>query len=65
MSTSRVVKYIRVAVVVAVLAGVLVLAWFATRSGPMAFVAQKAVTLEAYDGHPTGVPADLQNADAV
>jgi mono/diheme cytochrome c family protein len=29
----------------------------------LAFVAQKAVTLEAYNGHPTGIPADFQNAD--
>ena len=46
--------------------GALVLGWFATRPGPMAFASGKAVALDAYTaGHPTGTPADLKAADPV
>jgi mono/diheme cytochrome c family protein len=43
--------------------GLLVLAWYATRPGPMAFADAKHVALSAYDGHPTGAPADLKDND--
>jgi len=43
--------------------GLLVLAWYATRPGPLAFAGGKPVALNAYDGHPTGVPADFTDND--
>jgi mono/diheme cytochrome c family protein len=46
-------------------AGVLVLAWYATRPGPFAFAGGKAVALDAYDAHPTGVPADFSANDPI
>jgi mono/diheme cytochrome c family protein len=52
-------------IVVVGVVGLFVLAWYATRPGPMAFVAGKAVALDAYAGHPTGVPADFHETDPV
>jgi len=43
--------------------GLLVLGWYGTRPGSMAFATGKAVALEAYSGHPTGVPADFRPTD--
>jgi mono/diheme cytochrome c family protein len=62
MSRPSVIKRIGIGIGVLVVIGLLVLAWFATRPGPMAF-AGKSVALTAYDGHPTGVPADFQEND--
>jgi mono/diheme cytochrome c family protein len=45
--------------------GLLVLGWYGTRPGPMAFAAGKTVSLDAYSGHPTGVPADFHETDTV
>jgi mono/diheme cytochrome c family protein len=47
------------------LIGFIVLGWYATRPGPMAFAAGKTVALDAYGGHPTGVPADLSEKDVI
>lgn len=57
----------RIGIVIGAIAvlGLAVLAWYGTRPGPIAFVADKAVTLDAYDGKPTGVPADFNEADPV
>ena len=51
----------RVGIIVAVIAvlGLGVLAWAALRPGPLDFAGGKTVALSAYDGHPTGVPADF------
>lgn len=42
---------------------VLVLAWVLVQPGPMAFAKGERVALSAYDGSPTGVPADFVDAD--
>jgi mono/diheme cytochrome c family protein len=57
----------RLGIAIGVLAviGILVLGWYATRPGPLAFAAGKPVALSAYQGHPTGVPADFKETDAV
>jgi hypothetical protein len=47
------------------LIGLIVLGWYATRPGPMAFAAGKTVALDAYSGHPTGVPADFNENDLI
>ena len=47
------------------LIGVIVLGWYATRPGPMTFAAGKTVALDAYSGHPTGVPADFSEKDLI
>jgi mono/diheme cytochrome c family protein len=65
MSGSRVFKRIGIVVAVVAVVGVAVLAFYATRPGPMAFAAGKAVALSAYDGHPTGVPADFSATDPI
>ena len=49
----------RFVIVVVGVIGLIVLAWYGTRPGPIAFVAGKAVALDAYAGRPTGVPADF------
>jgi len=56
-----------VGVVIAAVAviGLLVLGWYATRPGPMAFASGKAVALDAYAGRPTGIPADFRETDPV
>jgi mono/diheme cytochrome c family protein len=54
-------RFVSIVVVVGII-GLAVLAWYATRPGPLAF-AGKAVALDAYNGHPTGVPADLSATD--
>jgi len=48
-----------------VVIGLLVLGWYATRPGPLAFAAGKRVALADYGGHPAGVPADFQGADPI
>ena len=55
----------RVGIVIAVIAiiGLAVLAWAALRPGPLAFAGGQTVALAAYNGHPTGVPADFSDAD--
>jgi mono/diheme cytochrome c family protein len=56
-------RLFRLAVLVAV-AGLLVMAWYATRPGPMAFAGGRAIVLDAYKaGHPNGTPADLKASD--
>ncbi|HZX91709.1 MAG TPA: cytochrome c [Rudaea sp.] len=45
--------------------GLIVLGWYATRPGPLAFAAGKSVALDAFSGHPTGVPADFSEKDNV
>jgi mono/diheme cytochrome c family protein len=45
--------------------GLFVLGWYGTRPGPMAFAAGKTVSLDAYSGHPTGVPTDFHETDPV
>jgi mono/diheme cytochrome c family protein len=47
------------------LIGLGVLGWYATRPGPLAFAAGKTLALDAYGGHPTGVPADFGEKDLV
>ena len=63
MSASPVTKYIGIAIAIVAAVGLLVLGWFATRPGPMAFVKGKAVPLAQYNGHPTGVPSDFTQTD--
>ena len=55
----------RVGIVIAVIAvlGLGVLAWAALRPGPLDFAGSKTVALSAYEGHPTGAPADLTATD--
>jgi len=51
-------------VVFLAIVGVLVLGWYYTRPGPMAFAGGQAVALDAYSaGHPTGTPADFKATD--
>ena len=38
------------------LIGAIVLGWYATRPGPLAFAAGKALALDAYGGHPQEGP---------
>ena len=56
-------KRSRIVVGVIVLVGLLALAWWIFRPGPLAFAAGKAVSLSEYNGHPTGVPADFKETD--
>jgi mono/diheme cytochrome c family protein len=65
MRASSFLKGIGVIVVTVGVVGLLVLAWYGTRPGPMAFASGKTVALDAYAGHPTGVPADFHEADPV
>jgi mono/diheme cytochrome c family protein len=44
--------------------GLVVLGWYGTRPGPLAF-AGKAVALDTYSGHPTGTPADFSEKDNI
>src|SRR6201996_75348 len=55
----------RVGIVVGVIVviGLGVLAWAALRPGPLAFAGGKTVALSAYNGHPTGIPADFTGTD--
>ncbi|MEO7876280.1 MAG: cytochrome c [Dokdonella sp.] len=52
-------------IAIVAVAGIAVLAFYATRPGPMAFASGKPVALGAYEGHPTGVPADFSSTDAI
>jgi len=45
--------------------GLIVLGWYATRPEPLAFATGKRVVLDAYNGHPTGVPADFSEKEIV
>ena len=65
MTSSAIAKRIGIIIGVVAVVGLLVLAWFATRPGPMAFVDGNAVTLAAYNGKPTGVPSDFNAMDPV
>ena len=65
MTSSAIAKRIGIVIGVVAVVGLLVLAWFATRPGPMAFVDGNAVTLAAYNGKPTGVPSDFNAMDPV
>jgi len=49
---------------IVVVLGLVVLAWAGLRPGPMDF-AGATVALDAYDGDPTGVPADFTATDAI
>jgi len=42
-----------------------VLGWYGTRPGPLAFAGSKTVPLAAYGGHPTGAPLDLRETDVL
>jgi mono/diheme cytochrome c family protein len=57
----------RTGVIVAIMAviGLGVLGWYGTRPGPLAFAANKTVTLDGYGNHPTGVPADFGEKDVI
>lgn len=59
MSRARTVRRVAFAIAVLVLAGALIVVWYATRPGPMAFVGAPGVDLRDYLGDPTGAPADL------
>ena len=65
MKAPAFIKGISVVTVVVGLIGLLVLGWYGTRPGPMAFAAGKTVSLDAYSGHPTGVPADFRPTELV
>jgi len=65
MKRPSLLKRIGVVVIVIGVVGLGVLAWYATRPGPMAFAAGKTVALDAYSGHPTGVPADFDEKDNI
>ncbi|HJT98411.1 MAG TPA: cytochrome c [Rhodanobacteraceae bacterium] len=60
-----VMKRIGVLVLILAVIGLGVLAWYATRPGPLAFANGKSVALASYDGHPTGVPADFKETDPI
>jgi len=49
----------------AVVVGLLVLGWYATRPGPLAFASGKRVALADYQEHPVGVPADFKDIDPI
>ncbi|HEX3122284.1 MAG TPA: cytochrome c [Rhodanobacteraceae bacterium] len=59
------VKRVGFAFAVIAVIGFIVLGWYATRPGPLAFAAGKTVALAAFSGHPTGVPADFSEKDNV
>jgi mono/diheme cytochrome c family protein len=65
MKASSFFKRTGVVIIVIGVIGLLVLAWYGTRPGPMAFATGKTAALDAYSGHPTGVPADFQETDPV
>jgi mono/diheme cytochrome c family protein len=65
MKASSFFKRVGIVVIVIGVIGLGVLAWYGARPGPMAFVKGKTVALDAYDGHPTGVPADFKETDPV
>ena len=56
---------VRIVFAVFAVIGLAVLAWYATRPGPLVFAAGKTVALGAYSGHPTGAPVDLSETDPV
>jgi mono/diheme cytochrome c family protein len=59
-------KRIGVAILVIAVIKLGVLAWYATRPGPLAFASGKPVALAAYSaGQPTGVPADFKETDPI
>jgi len=58
-------KRVGAVIVVVGVIGLLVLGWYGTRPGPMAFASGKTVVLDAYSGRPTGVPADFHETDPV
>ena len=59
-------KRIGVAILVVAVIGLGVLAWYATRPGPLAFASGKSVALDAYTaGQPSGVPADFKETDPI
>jgi mono/diheme cytochrome c family protein len=65
MKRPSLLRRIGAVVAVIVVIGLSVLVWYAMRPGPMAFAAGKTVALDAYSGHPTGVPADFDEKDNV
>jgi mono/diheme cytochrome c family protein len=56
-------KRVGIVIAVIVVLGLGVLAWAALRPGPLDFAGNKTVALSAYEGHPTGVPADFTATD--
>lgn len=58
-------KRIGALIAIVAVAGLAVLAWYATRPGALAFAGGSKVALAGYDGHPTGVPADFKDSDPV
>ncbi len=56
-------KHIRIIVGAVVVLGLAILARILLVPGPMAFAGDHRVVLDQYQGNPTGVPADLAQAD--
>jgi mono/diheme cytochrome c family protein len=65
MSAGKSRKPLVIVIGTVVVLGLLVLGWYGTRPGPMAFANGKRVALSAYDGHPTGAPADFRETDPI
>jgi len=66
MSARRPLGWIGIAIAVVAVAGVAVLAWYATRPGPLDFVDGKRVAIESYSGaRPSGIPADVHALDTM
>lgn len=63
MKTSASWRRIGIAAAVVIAIGLVVLGWYAMRPGPLAFAGGKSTPLDAYSGHPTGVPADFSEND--
>jgi mono/diheme cytochrome c family protein len=64
MSAPTTAKRLAITLAIVVVLGLAVLAWAGIRPGPMDF-AGNTVTLSAYSGDPTGVPADFQSSDPI
>jgi mono/diheme cytochrome c family protein len=58
-------RRLRFALAEIALIGLGVLAWYASRPGPLAFAEGKTLALDAYSGRPTGVPADFREQGLV
>ena len=58
-------KHVGSALLVIAAIGLVVLGWYGTRPGPLAFATGKTAALTAYSGHPTGVPPDFGEKDII
>jgi mono/diheme cytochrome c family protein len=63
MKARALAQWIGFAVIAVAAIGLAVLAWYGTRPGPMTFAGGAPVALDAYGGHPTGVPDDFHATD--